>query len=370
MKTMKKNLCGAAVVAAGICSGPALAQVVLYGVYDTGIEYVTNANAARDSVIRVPHITGSIPSRLGFRGTEDLGGDLKAIFTLETGFDPGRGAVGQGNRLFGRQAFVGLKNANGTLRIGRQYSMLSTSLSKADVIGPSIHSAINNDPYINNARTDNSIGYLGEFTNFTAGLTYSFGRDTSTAGGAGGSNCPGEVPGNRKACRQVTAMLGYDAASAGVAVAYDIMYGNTGATNVSGPINPLNNSSYNDERFVYNGYVKFGAAKIGLGLIDRKTHAAKETGTQLSFLGVSYPFANAWVLDSQVSRLKVKRSNDASTLFVVRGAYSFSKRTAVYTSLGFIRNGGAAAIAVDNGGAAGGPGMNQTGVMTGIRHSF
>ncbi len=370
MNTMKKNLCIAAFIAAGVCSGPALAQVVLYGVYDTGVEYVTNTNAAHSSALRVPSITGSIPSRLGVRGTEDISNDLKAVFVLETGFAPDLGTVGQGNRLFGRQAFVGLKNENGTLRIGRQYSMLSTSLTKADVIGPSIHSAINNDPYINNARTDNSIGYLGEFTNFTAGLTYSFGRDTSTAGGAGGSNCPGEVPGNRRACRQVTAMLGFDAASAGVAFAYDIMYGNTGATNISGPANPLNNSSYNDERFVYNGYVKFGTAKVGMGLIDRKTHAAKETGTQLAFLGVSYPLATAWVLDGQVSRLKVKNSADASTLYVVRGAYSLSKRTALYTSVGFMRNGGAAAIAVDNGGAAGGPGMNQTGVMTGIRHTF
>lgn len=370
MNTMKKNLCGAAVAVAGICAGPALAQVVLYGTYDTGVEYVTNATAARGSVVRMPNITGSIPSRLGFRGTEDLGGDLKAVFTLETGFDPGAGTVGQGNRLFGRQAYVGLRNANGTLMMGRQYSMLSTSLSKADVIGPNIHSAINTDPYINNARTDNSIGYLGTFSNLRVGATYSFGRDTSAAGGAGGSNCPGEVAGNRKACRQVTALLGYDTASAGVAAAYDIMYGNTGATNVSGPANPLNKSSYNDERFVLNGYVMVGAAKIGLGVIDRKTHAAKETGTQLSFLGVSYPFANNWVLDSQVSRLKVKSSDDASTLFVARGAYSFSKRTAVYTSVGFIRNRGAAAIPVDNGGAVGAPGMNQTGIMAGIRHSF
>lgn len=370
MNTMKKNLCGAAVVAAGICSGPALAQVVVYGVYDTGVEYVTNATAAHGSVVRMPNITGAQPSRLGFRGTEDLGGDLKAVFVLETGFDPGNGALGQGSRLFGRQSYVGMKNANGTLMLGRQYSLLSTSLSKADVIGPSIHSAINNDPYLNAARTDNSIGYLGKFSNFSAGATYSFGRDTSTAGGAGGSNCPGEVAGNSRACRQVTALLGYDTDSAGVAAAYDIMYGNTGATNVSGPANPLIKSSYNDERFGLNGYVKFGAAKIGMGLIDRKTHAAKETGTQLSFLGVSYPFANAWVLDSQVSRLKVKNTADASTLFVARGTYNFSKRTAAYASLGYIRNGGAAAIAVDNGGSVGAPGMNQTGIMTGMRVSF
>jgi len=370
MNTMKRTLCGAAVVAAGICSGPALAQVVIYGVYDTGVEYVTNATAAKGSVWRMPNITGAQPSRLGFRGTEDLGGDLKAVFVLETGFDPGAGTIGQGNRLFGRQANVGLRNANGTLMLGRQYSMLSTALSGADVVGPSIHSAINNDPYINNARTDNSVGYLGTFSNLRVGATYSFGRDTSAAGGAGGSNCPGEVAGNRRACRQVTAMLGYSTDSVGVAAAYDIMYGNTGATNVSGPANPLTSSSFNDERFVFDGFFKVGAVKIGAGLIDRKTHATKETGTQLAFLGASYPFANAWVLDGQVSRLKVKNTADASTLFVARGTYSFSKRTAAYASLGYMRNRGAAAIPVDNGGVVGAPGMNQTGIMTGMRITF
>jgi predicted porin len=371
MNTIKKTLCGAIAVAAGICSGAASAQVTIYGVYDTGIEYVTNSNAAGDAMLRMPNITGATPSRLGFRGTEDLSGDLKTVFVLETGFDPGAGSLGQGGRLFGREAWVGLKNTNGTLMLGRQYSMLSTSLQKADFIGPSIHSARNAEPYISNARHDNSVGYLGTFSNVTAGATYSFGRDTSSAGGAGGSNCAGEVAGNSKACRQATAMLGYDTDSFGVAGAYDIMYGNTGATNISGPANPLIKSFYYDERYVLDGYAKFGATKIGLGWIDRRTHAAKQTGTQLSFLGVTYASEGNWVLDGQISRYKVKNAIDStSTLLVARGTYNFSKRSAAYLSMGYIQNDNLAANPVDNGGAVGKPGMDQTGVMAGIRYTF
>ncbi|MFP3617304.1 porin, partial [Paraburkholderia sp. SIMBA_050] len=47
-------------------------------------------------------------SRWGLRGTEDLGGGLKAIFVLENGFSVGTGAAGQGGAMFGRQAYVGL----------------------------------------------------------------------------------------------------------------------------------------------------------------------------------------------------------------------------------------------------------------------
>lgn len=362
---MKKNLCGALMLAAGICSASAFAQsqVAIYGIVDTGVAYATNTNAAGDSVVKMPSLTGSLPSRIGFRGTEDLGGGMAALFVLETGFTPDAGGLGQGNRLFGRQGYVGLKNTNHTLMLGRQVNMTYLSFLKADVMGPNIHGMSNIDPYLPNARSDNAIGYIGKFSDLTVGATYSLGRDASAAGGPAATNCAGEVPGNSKACRQVTALLAYDTPSFGIATAYDILYGNVGAGN------GLTSSDFNDERISLNGYVMFDKTKIGLGLINRKTHTLTDAKSGLYYLGVSHPFATNWVLDSQISRLDVKGTNNESTLLTARVTYNFSKRTAVYTSVGHITNDGTAAIPVDAGGSVG-AGMSQTGIMVGIRHVF
>ena len=92
--------------------------MTLYGFVDEGFVYTNNQRGG--AVIQT--ITGqNNTSRLGFRGAEDLGGGLKAIFTLENGFDPSSGKFLQGGRLFGRQAFVGLSSRYGTVTLGRQY---------------------------------------------------------------------------------------------------------------------------------------------------------------------------------------------------------------------------------------------------------
>lgn len=107
----------------------------------------------------MPSVTVSFPSRLGFKGTEDLGRDLKAIFVLETGFSPNTSLQGQG-RLFGRQVYVGLKNTYGTLMFGRQVNMTYPSILKADVMGPNIHGIGSLDGYLPNFRSDNAIAFI------------------------------------------------------------------------------------------------------------------------------------------------------------------------------------------------------------------
>ncbi|MCA3824782.1 MAG: porin, partial [Burkholderia sp.] len=58
----------------------AQSSVTLYGVIDTGVEYVSHANADGKGIVRMPSITGELPSRWGLRGSEDLGGGYKAVF--------------------------------------------------------------------------------------------------------------------------------------------------------------------------------------------------------------------------------------------------------------------------------------------------
>lgn len=362
---MKKIATATLVIAAGLAAGAASAQsnVTVYGLIDAGVEYVTNANAAGKSVVRMPALTGALPSRIGFKGTEDLGGNLKVLFTLENGFAPDSGTQGQGGRLFGRQANIGLQSPYGTFTLGRQYNMSFLVGFKADVMGPNIHAIGSLDGYLPNARHDNALGYMGKFSDFTVGATYSLGRDTSASGGPAATNCAGEVAGNSKACRQYTGLVDYDNKAWGVAGAYDRLYGNTGAGG------GLTSSAFYDERTSLNGYVRFGKTKFGAGLIKRKTHTATDTKSDLYFAGISHPLTANLVLDTQVSRLDVKNSSNDATLLTARLMYNLSKRTAVYTSVGHISNDGTSAIAVDAGGSIG-TGMSQTGIMAGVRHFF
>lgn len=366
---MKKTVLAATLAFIGVAAANcamAQSQVIIYGIVDSGLVYTTNSNAAGDSIVKVPGLTGSVPSRLGFRGTEDLGGGLQALFVLESGLNLDTGTMGQGNRLFGRQANVGLKGAFGTLTLGRQINMTMLSMIKSDVMGPNLFSMSSIDSYIPNARSDNAIGYLGNVSDFTVGATYSFGRDASAAGGPSATNCGGEVAGNSKACRQVTALLGYDNKAWGVTASYDIMYGNTGAA--AG----LTTSESSDRRGTLNGYAMIGAVKIGAGVMARKKVAATPVNnlkSDLYYVGASYHLMPGLQLDGEVAWHDVKGSANDSMLTVLRLTYNLSKRTAVYSSLGHMKNSGAAAIALDAGGTVG-VGMNQSGISVGVRHVF
>ena len=81
MKTKTRN----GLLAAGACcalaapGAHAQSSVTLYGIIDTGVEFVSHANAAGDHVVRMPGVTGELPSRWGLRGTEDLGGGYQAV---------------------------------------------------------------------------------------------------------------------------------------------------------------------------------------------------------------------------------------------------------------------------------------------------
>src|SRR4051812_8906172 len=67
--------------------GPPPPGVQLYGIIDAGIEVVDKVNGI-GHLNRMPSNTGMLPSRVGMRGSEDLGGGLRALFTMEMGFTP------------------------------------------------------------------------------------------------------------------------------------------------------------------------------------------------------------------------------------------------------------------------------------------
>jgi predicted porin len=354
-----------AVFVAAVAATPAFAQsnVTLYGVIDAGVEYLNNANAAKDDLVRMPSVTGGlVPSRWGMRGSEDLGGGLRAVFTLEGGFNPDNAALGQGGRMFGRQAWVGLAGSWGTVAVGRTYSMLFYSMLNADVMA--IYASGSFDAYLPNARHDNSVQYMGQFSGFTLGATYSLGRDASAAGGPAATNCPGELANDSSACRQWTALAKYDSSRWGAALAYDKMNGGPNAAF------GLNSSSKSDERVSANGYVMITKVKVGGGLLRRDNEGSVTPRSDLWYLGASVPFATSFVFDGQVLRYDLKDSSNDANMVAVRLVDNLSRRTAVYVTAGYIDNRGTSAVSVSGSAGTVGVGLSQTGVMVGMRHAF
>jgi predicted porin len=366
---IKSTLKGMAGLLAAIGSTAAVAQtsVQVYGLIDAAVERVTNTAPNGDSLTRMPNLSGGMmPSRLGFRGTEDLGGGLKAIFALENGFGPDSGTLNQGGRLFGRQAWVGVSGDWGALTVGRTYSMLFFSQFDVDIIGPSQFSIGSLDLYLPNNRNDNSISYKGTFSGLTVGATYSLGRDASNAGGPAATNCGGENASDDQACRAWSAMLRYDSKSWGAVVAYDTYNGGAGA---AAPFSPTR-SALSDSRLNAGGYVKFGPLKVSGGHMRHENEANAVTPrSHLNYLGAAYDLTPQWTIDGQVARLDFRNSANDTNMAVLRAMYAFSKRTAVYGMVGRVNNSGTAAVALSAGTTvlAGG---SQNGVMTGIRHTF
>lgn len=362
---MRMKCAGTLVAFAAACPAIAQSNVTVYGLIDSGVEYLTNANNAGDSLTRMPNVTGGLmPSRWGMRGTEDLGGGLRVSFVLEGGFAPDMGTAGQGGRLLGRQAWVGLNGSWGTLSVGRTYSMIFYSLLGADVMGAAIYAAGSMDDYLPNARHDNSVSYMGKFGGLTVGATYSFGRDASASGGPAATNCPGEAAGDSSTCRQWSALAKYDSPGWGAAVAFDKKNG--GATASYG----LDSSSKSDERLVVNGYVMVSTVKVGAGLIRRDNEGSATTPrSNLWFLGASVPFWSSFVFDAQWASLDLKDSPNDAQLIALRVVNNLSRRTAVYVTAGYIDNRADSAVSVSGGGTVG-TGMSQTGVMVGMRQSF
>ncbi|MEW9586438.1 porin [Paraburkholderia sp. DGU8] len=139
----------------------AQSSVTLYGIVNEGIDYINNQSGG--SVIGL--VKGQTNgSRWGFRGSEDLGGGMKAIFVLENGFDASAGTLSQGGRLFGRSAWMGLQTRYGRLTFGRQYDAMHDDVGErlsATGIWAWIGSHVGDFDNLNaNFRMDSSIRYI------------------------------------------------------------------------------------------------------------------------------------------------------------------------------------------------------------------
>ncbi|CAB3794608.1 hypothetical protein LMG27177_03678 [Paraburkholderia fynbosensis] len=184
---MKQYLLTPLAIALAGFTGAAHAQssVTLYGIVDAGIGYVHNADGNKK---QVGMINGNMNgNRWGIKGSEDLGGGLKAVFQLESGFDPGTGKLNQGGREFGRQAFVGLTSDKyGTVTLGRQYDPLVDMVQ--GITGDNFFGGIfatpgDVDNYDNSLRTSNAVKYVSPtYAGFQVEGLYGFSNGAGTTG--------------------------------------------------------------------------------------------------------------------------------------------------------------------------------------------
>lgn len=148
----------------------AQSSVTLYGIISTGIGYVSNEGGKS----AVQMFSGANQNnRWGLKIHEDLGGGFAAIAQLENGFSSTNGTLGQGGRMFGRQAFVGLgSDRYGTVTFGRQYDMMWDYLDRYEpqAFGPGFGTTFgDSDNVEGNFRYSNSVKYVSP--NFS-GLTF------------------------------------------------------------------------------------------------------------------------------------------------------------------------------------------------------
>jgi predicted porin len=247
---MKKQVIALAVSAA--FAAPVFAQntVTLYGLIDEGFDYTNSVGGKSLSELQSGYAQGS---RWGLKGTEDLGGGLKAIFQLENGFNVNNGKLGQGGLMFGRQAYVGLSNDTyGTVTVGRQYDSLVDYLAQTTAngnwAGYLFSHPYDNDNTDNSFRVNNTVKYASpSFAGFQAGGTYSFSNDTNFANN-----------------RQYS--IGGQYANGGLLVAAAYLQANNPSSSAIGAINNGGDENFLAKRLrVFGGGVNytFGSATAG-----------------------------------------------------------------------------------------------------------
>jgi len=308
---MKKSLLALAVLAsfAGVAS--AQTNVTVYGVVDMGLQRTdtntTDPKWALDSGLQ----SGS---RLGFKGTEDLGGGLSASFQLENGFNADDGTLAQGGRLFGRQAWVGLNGGFGSVKLGRQNTPIYVAVSTIDpfeagLAGSLERNATTNYGTVNTygTRMNDTVNYSLTAGAFSGQVAYGF----------------GEAVGDTTANRQLGLSLGYANGPVNAVLAYHQQE------------NPAGTLS--DKTWFVGGTYNFGAVKAHASYADNKIETSANPKSRDYMLGVSAPVGAAGSIMGSFQHEKNRDSDVKFNEFAVGYTHNLSKRTNLYTSLGYTK---------------------------------
>lgn len=360
---MKKKMIVAAILACASAGAFAQGAITIYGIADAA--YVRESGGVAGTANKITS-GAAAASRIGFRGTEDLGNGVSALFTLETGFRLDTGEVDASGTIFNRQAFVGLKGRAGTLTIGRQYTPWHQALTQVgDPFSTGYAGGSKNlfPDFGSNVRTSNTVMYSAPATmGFTADVAYS-------AGEQGGDSSAGEQAGASigYATGPLTVRLAYNHKNSDVAAGPDAP-----AINRSVGRNILLGANYDFKvvkaYFAYSKDEGFNSAPLGnTGTPFGGVRATPSTDGNEVLLGLSAPVGTGTVLASFQRKDDRTSFNQDARSWGVGYLYPLSKRTNFYTAYGTIDNKNGAGYTVANNSEAG---TGDRAFNLGVRHNF
>jgi predicted porin len=389
---MKKSLL--ALAALGAFAGVAHAQssVTLYGIIDEGFNINTNSGGKHLYNLSSGVMQGS---RFGLRGTEDLGGGLKAIFVLENGFDVNTGKLGQGGLMFGRQAYVGLSSQFGTVTLGRQYDSVVDyvgPLEAGDQWGGYIAAHPGDIDNFNNAyRTNSTVKFTSaNYNGLTFGGTYSF-------GGIAGNFSSNQIWSLGAGYNNGPLVLGVGYLNARTPAASGGLFNNGGTASaanaaVTSPVYAGFASANTYQVIGAGGAYTFGAATIGatysnirfgnLGASFASPYAGQSATFNNAELNFKYQLTPALLVGAAYDYTRGAEINGQSRAQYHQGSlgvdYFLSKRTDVYVigvyqhALGDTLNAAGQTVNATAGinGLTGSSNQNQLAARVGIRHKF
>ncbi|MFZ6646996.1 porin [Undibacterium sp. TJN25] len=342
----KSNLALAVLSACGLMSGSAFAQsnVTIYGLLDAGL--AIERGGAAGNVVKLSSGMGN-GSRLGFKGTEDLGDGMSAYFTMEMGMAVDTGASTQGGLAFGRQIFVGVKGSAGQIQMGRQYNPIDDTLGQVDPFGNGFAgrtaSLFGNGPKNTGgytARLNNVLQYITpNLSGFTGYASYGF----------------GEVAGDNSAGRYIGLSAAYVNGPFWTRLAYSKLNGTPATSSVK---NTVLAATYDF------GVVKAAAA---YGVNKDEAGGATTLDSADAMLGITVPLGQGSFLANVTWKNDKTAADNGAKMYAIGYQYDFSKRTRFYIDYGHVSNDHTLLYAV-NYSVDTGTGTNA--VTVGMQHRF
>lgn len=338
---MKKHLIAAAVVSA--FAAPAMAQnVQIYGVIDTGFQRFDNGTS---NVTR--SVDGALAtSRLGFRGAEDLGGGLKAIFTLEARLNPSAGS--NGTTLFNRGAMVGISGGFGTIEIGQGDTTttqdIDSKVTQAGNLGLRASVSATADTAVNGELGSDVANVVRYTTPNFNGFTAQFGISNNNSSATADAN------------DSITDIyVQYEAGPLGVYA---------GATEKDGA--GVGKTDFKAIGAKYN----FGPVAVGYTYSVADASTANDNETKVHMLSAVYPLGNGLALHGVYAAAKLEGGNNQDGKgYTVALTKALSKRTSLYGAFTDTDAKTGAAFSM-TGVTARGLGVDTSAVTVGVSHSF